>query len=111
MVNTFSGFYIAKYETSVDSSENASTKANQKVKTNISYNQSVELINKYPNKSTSTVGIVTGKQWDTTMKWISNQIGKAKLLTEMILTLKLLMLENRMEGLKLGHQVILVLAV
>ncbi len=78
MVNTFGGFYIARYETSLDSSENASTKANQKVKTNISYNQAVNLINKYPNKKTSTVGIVTGKQWDTTMKWISNQIGKAK---------------------------------
>ena len=82
MVNTFGGFYIARYETSIDSSENTSTKTNQKVKTNISYNQSVELINKYPNKSTSTVGIVTGKQWDTTMKWISNQIGKAKVDTD-----------------------------
>ena len=76
MISQFNGFYIARYETSTDEDGNAQTKENQIVKTNISYNEAVELTKGYKTGKTSVPGIVTGKQWDTTMRWIANEKGE-----------------------------------
>lgn len=75
-VNNFGGFYIARYETSLDSEGNAQTKENQIVKTNISYNEAVELTDNFKTGITSKAGIITGKQWDTTLRWIANELGE-----------------------------------
>ena len=75
-VENFGGFYIARYETSLDSEGNAQTKGNQVAKTNITYNEAVELTNNFKTGITSKAGIITGKQWDTTLRWIANELGE-----------------------------------
>ena len=75
-VNNFGGFYIARYETSLDTDGNAQTKENQVVKTNITYNEAVDLTDNFKTGITSKAGIITGKQWDTTLRWIANELGE-----------------------------------
>lgn len=81
-VEEFKGFYIARYETSEDENGKVQTKANQGVKTTISYNTALEKINNYENGKTSVAGIITGKQWDTALRWIANEKGEEAVATD-----------------------------
>ena len=82
MVNNYGGFYIARYETSEDEEGNLQTQDGKKVKTNVSYEQAVEAINKFEPEGNGIIGIVTGKQWDTTLKWIANELGEEAVTTD-----------------------------
>lgn len=75
-INEFGGFYIARYETSTNEKQETQTKSGQSVKTNVSYNEAVELTANFKTGKTSTPGIITGKQWDTVLKWISKEKGE-----------------------------------
>lgn len=81
-VKEFKGYYVARYETSENENGKVQTKANQEVKTIITYNEAVEKTNNYENGKTSVAGIITGKQWDTALRWIANEKGEEAVTTD-----------------------------
>lgn len=65
------GFWVARYETSIDKNNKAQSKKNEKVTTNISW---YDLYNIEKTLSTETVSshMIWGSQWDQIMIWIKD---------------------------------------
>ena len=85
-VNMYHGFYIGRYEATIpdnatsptDSTGIPTCKSKRTVWTNISYNNAKpNAESMYTGKNTSVQsGLLTGTAWDTTCKWIENEITK-----------------------------------
>lgn len=73
-IDTYGGFYIARYEAGNSSSVLVSKKA-AAIWTDINYTNSKSKAEAMYNTSEVKSGLVTGKQWDTVMKWVSNNSG------------------------------------
>ena len=88
-IDTYHGFYVARYEaglTTTTTSQNASTNNNTsttavsmqgaKIWTYIDYNNAnivaKAMVNNTATYGNNKSGLVTGKQWDTIMKWYQN---------------------------------------
>lgn len=65
------GFWVARYETSIDKNNKAQSKKNEKVTTNVSW---YDLYNIEKTLSTETVSshMIWGSQWDQIMIWIKD---------------------------------------
>jgi hypothetical protein len=75
-VTTYGGFYIARYTTGKEGTDTAVSKKSVAAWTSINYDTARS--EAYSVHTTNEVksGLVTGSQWDTTMKWIENS-GKS----------------------------------
>ena len=89
-INTYHGFYVARYEaglTTTTNSQSASTNNNTstipvskqgtKIWNYINYNNAntvaKAMVNNTATYGNNKSGLVTGKQWDTIMKWYQNE--------------------------------------
>ena len=70
-INKYQGFYIARYEAGKES-DNLVIKKDMNVWNNISYANARSKSEEMYSTSYVKSGLVTGAQWDTTMKWIGN---------------------------------------
>jgi hypothetical protein len=73
-VTTYGGFYIARYEAGNQSGTLVSKK-DAIVWTDINYTNSKTQAQAMYNMAEVKSGLVTGTQWDTVMRWISNNSG------------------------------------
>ena len=79
-VEKYGGFYIARYEASINGQGEAETQAGRTVTTGISYTEAKKLAEEIRTDEKVKIGIATGTQWDTTMRWIANEKGEAAVL-------------------------------
>ncbi len=71
-ITNYGGFYIARYEAGKEGASTVVSKKNVQVWQSINYtNAKVAAESMYITSSVNS-GLVTGTQWDTTMKWIQN---------------------------------------
>jgi Tfp pilus assembly protein PilE len=70
-INNYCGFYIARYEIG-NSSNIAVSKKGIAVLTDITYANSKTLAEAMYTTTEVKSGLLTGKQWDTVMKWLQN---------------------------------------
>lgn len=83
-ITRYGGFYIARYEASIITQDNkvAQSKLGTEVATNISYNEAKELAERIETKDNVKISIITGKQWDTTLKWLVSELGEDAILVD-----------------------------
>jgi hypothetical protein len=71
-ITKYGGFYIARYEAGKENTATLVSKKGATVWGSISYSDSKTKAEAMYNTETVKSSLVTGRQWDTTMKWIKN---------------------------------------
>lgn len=71
-INKYGGFYVSRYEAGKESTSTLVSKKNSPVWNYITYNNAKLAAESMIVSEFVKTGLITGTQWDTTMKWIQN---------------------------------------